>query len=144
MGRKHCRKGKNTGYQPFSPFSTIFFKSLFFRMIKILLGLCGKGLTLSQTSPGFTVCSTSLLKTLWEKKELLVTSNFYFSHSVFYPFRELSTIFIKFRIVVCRLLQFGKSLKFVVWERVNALAHYSFNLRTLKKKAIDTICEKDR
>ena len=26
------------------------------------------------------------LKTLWEKKELLVTSNFSFSHSVFYPF----------------------------------------------------------
>ena len=32
------------------------------------------------------VCSTSLLKTLWEKEKLLVTSNFSFSHSVFYPF----------------------------------------------------------
>ena len=32
------------------------------------------------------VCSTSLLKTLWEKEKLLVTSNFTFSHSVFYPF----------------------------------------------------------
>ena len=32
------------------------------------------------------VCSTSLLKTLWEKKKLLVTSNFSFSHSVFYQF----------------------------------------------------------
>ena len=32
------------------------------------------------------VCSTSLLKTLWEKDKLLVTSNFSFSHSVFYPF----------------------------------------------------------
>ena len=29
------------------------------------------------------VCSTSLLKTLWEKKKLLVTSNFSFSRSVF-------------------------------------------------------------
>ena len=29
---------------------------------------------------------TSLLKTLWEKEELLVTSNFSFSHSVFYLF----------------------------------------------------------
>ena len=28
-------------------------------------------------------CSTSLLKTLWEKEKLLVTSNFSFSHSVF-------------------------------------------------------------
>ena len=29
------------------------------------------------------VCSTSLLKTQWEKEKLLVTSNFSFSHSVF-------------------------------------------------------------
>ena len=29
---------------------------------------------------------TSLLKTLWEKEKLLVTSNFSFSHCVFYPF----------------------------------------------------------
>ena len=32
------------------------------------------------------VCSTSLLKTLWEKEKLLVTSNFSFSHRVFHPF----------------------------------------------------------
>ena len=32
------------------------------------------------------VCSTDLLKTLWEKEKLLVTSNFSFSHSVFYLF----------------------------------------------------------
>ena len=44
-------------------------------------------LTLSQTSPGFYVCSTSLLKTLWEKEKLLVTSNVSFSYSVCYPFR---------------------------------------------------------
>ena len=41
------------------------------------------------------VCSTGLLKTLWEKEELLVMSIFCFSHSVFYPFGELSAIFIK-------------------------------------------------
>ena len=29
---------------------------------------------------------TSLLKTLWEKEKLLATSNFSFSHNVFYPF----------------------------------------------------------
>ena len=29
---------------------------------------------------------TSLLKTLWEREKLLITSNFSFSHSVFYPF----------------------------------------------------------
>ena len=33
------------------------------------------------------VCSSSLLKTLWEKEKLLVMSNFSFFHSVFCPFR---------------------------------------------------------
>ena len=32
------------------------------------------------------VCSKTLLKTPWEKEKLLVTNNFSFSHSVFYPF----------------------------------------------------------
>ena len=49
----------------------------------------------------------SLLKTLWEKEKLLVTSNFSFTHSVFYTFREPCDIFIKFKIVVCKLFQFG-------------------------------------
>ena len=53
------------------------------------------------------VCSTSLFKTPWEDK-LLVTSNFPFSLSVFYPFEELSAIFIKFVFVVCKLFQFGR------------------------------------
>ena len=66
------------------------------------------------------VCIISLLKTLWEKEKLLVTSNFYFSHSVFYPFGELSAIFIKFKIIVCKTLWVWKSLKLVVWERVNS------------------------
>ena len=35
------------------------------------------------------VCSTSPLKTLWEKEKLLILSNFPFSYSVFYPSREL-------------------------------------------------------
>ena len=54
------------------------------------------------------VCSTGLLKTLWEKEKLLVTSNFFFAHSVFYPFGGLAAIFIKFEIVVCKLFQFGR------------------------------------
>ena len=54
------------------------------------------------------VYSTNLLKTLREKKKLLVTSNFSFSHSVFYPFRELYIFFIKFEIVFCKLSQFGR------------------------------------
>ena len=54
------------------------------------------------------VCSMSLLKTLWEKEKLLVTSNFSFSHSVFYTFWELSAIFIKLKIFICKLFQFGR------------------------------------
>ena len=65
------------------------------------------------------VCGTSLLKTLPKKEKLLVTSNFSFSRSVFYPFEELSSTFIKFEIVVYKLmLSVWKSLKFVVWKRV--------------------------
>ena len=30
----------------------------------------------------------TILKTLWEKKKMLVTSIFFFSHSIFYPFKE--------------------------------------------------------
>ena len=54
------------------------------------------------------VCSTRRLKTLWEKKKLLITSNFSFSNSVFYPFGELSAILIKLKIVVCKRYQFWK------------------------------------
>ena len=48
-------------------------------------------------------------ETLWEKEKLLVTSNFSFSHSVFNPFGELSTIFKKFEIVVCKLFSLKAS-----------------------------------
>ena len=44
-----------------------------------------------------------------EKEKLLVTSNFSLFHSVFYLFGELSAIFIKFKIVVCKLFQFEAS-----------------------------------
>ena len=47
----------------------------------------GPSITLSQTSPYYLcICSTSLLKTLREKEEKLLTSNFSSSPSVFYPF----------------------------------------------------------
>ena len=61
-------------------------------------------LSLSQTNPGFYI----FLKTLWEKEKLLVTSNFPFSHSVLYPFREFPTIFIKFETVIRKHFQFGR------------------------------------
>ena len=42
-------------------------------------------LTHSHTMTPFDAPGKSLLKTLWEKEKLLVTSNFSFSHSVFLP-----------------------------------------------------------
>ena len=37
------------------------------------------------------------------------TSNFSFAHSVFYPSGELFAIFMEFKIVVCKLFQFGRA-----------------------------------
>ena len=53
--------------------------------------------------------------------QAILTSNFSFSHSVCYQFGELHAIFTKFEIIVCKLFQVGRSLKFVIWERVNSL-----------------------
>ena len=55
------------------------------------------------------VCSTSLLKILWEKENS-------FSNSFFYTYGELCAIFIKFKIVIFTSVK--KSPKFVVWEKV--------------------------
>ena len=63
------------------------------------------------------VCSTSLLKTLG-KGEIACNRQFSFSHSLFYLFEELSAIFNKTEIVICKLFQFGQVKKFVFWKRV--------------------------
>ena len=42
------------------------------------------------------------------KGEIARNEQFLLHPRVFYPFRELSAIFIKFKIVVCRLFQFGQ------------------------------------
>ena len=47
------------------------------------------------------------MRTLCEKEKLLVTSNFFFSHRVFYPFGKLSAVFIKSKVVVCKLFKRG-------------------------------------
>ena len=55
----------------------------------------------------FTCLLYKTFETLWEKEKLLVMSNFSFSRRVFYPFGELSAIFIKFDFVISKLFQFG-------------------------------------
>ena len=81
-----------------------------------LVNILRRLLTLSQTS----VCSTSLLKTLRKKEKLLVTSNFSFSHSDFYPFWRTFRHFRFTKDYRLQVLSIWKGLKFVVWERVKA------------------------
>ena len=72
-----------------------------------------------------------------EKEKLLVTSNFSFSHSVFYLFGELSAIFIKFDIVVCNLFQFGRVLYLSFGNRLRLLQMNRTNLYlSLKSKCV--------
>ena len=70
---------------------------------KILL--LGNGLTLSQQALVFTCLQYKPFEDTVEKEKLLVLSNFSLSHSIVYPLGELSAIFIKFEIVVCKLFQ---------------------------------------
>ena len=53
------------------------------------------------------------------KGEIACNEQFLLFLSVFYVFEELSANFIKFAIVFCKLFQFGRVLKFVIWEQVN-------------------------
>ena len=115
MGRKHWEQEKLLIMSNFS-FSHSVFKRLSFLHSKNQ-GLFGKGFNSFQNKPWFLrVWSTSLLKTLWDRKKLLVTSNFFFSHRVSYPFVEISAFFVKFEIVVCKLLQFGPVQNLSFWK----------------------------
>ena len=49
----------------------------------------------------------SLLKTLWEKEKMLVTSIFSFFHSVFYPIKDRNHHLSYVYFVVCKCFQFG-------------------------------------
>ena len=73
------------------------------------------------------VCRTSLLKTLWEKKKLLKTSNFSFFPQCFSPFfRTFQAIFIKFEIVVCKLFQHQRVKNLSLGKGLNI---FSYKLR---------------
>ena len=73
----------------------------------LLSHLIIKPLSLSLSHLTSPVCRTSLLKALWEKEKLLVTSDFSFTHGIFHHFGELSVIFIKSKLVY-KLFQTGR------------------------------------
>ena len=95
-------KEEYAAYKHFSSFPSIFFQRLLPQGSQ-KSPLCGYLAVFNPfpNKPWFLrVCGTNRLKTLWEKEKLLVTSNFSFSHSVFYQFWERSAIFIKFQNVI--------------------------------------------
>ena len=103
-------------------------------------GLVWKRVKSLPNNPWFVcVNSTILLKTLREKEKLLVTSNFSFSHIVFYPFRELSATLTKFEIVICKLSQFGRVKIFSFGKGLMYLTQV--NLLSLSRLiCIETFC----
>ena len=63
-------------------------------------------LTLSQTTLVFTCLQYKYFENTVGKGEITCKEQFLLFHRVSYPFRELSAIFIKFEIVICKLFQF--------------------------------------
>ena len=59
-------------------------------------------LTLYHIILTFNNLEKEVLKTLWEKEKMLVTSIFSFSHSVFYPYQNRFQFFNHIYFVVCK------------------------------------------
>ena len=84
-----------------------------------------------QNKPWFLrVCSTRLLKTLWEKGEIARNEQFLLFLQCFLPY--LSTVYHFYQLTNCRLqnLSIWMSLKFVVWEKVKNIAR-SLTIHTI-------------
>ena len=91
------RNRENAGSQPNSTCPLMFSTCFFNRVVNPL-----------PNKPWFLrVCSKGLLITQWDMEKSLITSNFSFSHIVFYPFEDLSAIFIGCKIVTCKHFEFG-------------------------------------
>ena len=89
-----------------------------------ILGM--SSLTILNPFPNFLGFDMSAAQVIWK---LLVSSNFSFSHSVFYSFGKLSAIFIKSEIVVCKPFKFGGVYNLLYAKGLRTL---SFSLRLCK------------
>ena len=65
-------------------------------------------LTLSKTSPVFFYFFCLSFENTVRKGEIARNEQFLLFPGVFFPFGELSTIFIKSKIVVCKQFEFGR------------------------------------
>ena len=127
-------------------FSTMFFKALFLSIIKSqdcgwydlrtvvlksqLLQFNPHLLYSFRNKPWFfRLCSISLLKTLWKKEKLLVTSNF---PHCFLPFWETFCYFHETSNFCLQTLSVWKSPKCVIWERVNSWICIQYSPTILK------------
>ena len=103
-----------------SPFPSMFFFFLFIVSINFPLYLRHlKLLSANSFSQKFVALTFTCLQyksseNCGDKEKLLVTSNFSFSHSVFYPFGELSAIFHQMRNCRSQTLSVWKHLIFFV------------------------------
>ena len=62
----------------------------------------------------------AFLKTLWEKKKMLLTSIFSFSHNVFYSIKDRNHHLTYIYFVICKCFQFDDVLDFVTESGLNA------------------------
>ena len=66
-------------------------------------------LTLSQTTLVFTCLQDKSFENTVGKRRNCTNTEFLIFHNVFYSFGELSAVFIKFEIVLCKLFQFRRA-----------------------------------
>ena len=79
-----------------------------------------------------------------QKEKLLETNNFSFSCSVFYPSGELLCHFHRIWNRRLQTLSICKSLKFVVWERINPFRHNDTFWRLWERSLLKTLWEKEK
>ena len=81
---------------------------------------------------------------LREKKKILVTGIFSFSHNVFYSIKDRNHHLSYIYFVVCKCFQLGLIQNFVVRERIKAFSTQSTLVMTLGQKSFETLSEKKK
>ena len=150
--------GVGEPYRLIAYFPTYIF---FFSFLKKRVFSCSSnGFQLYNLTIFLSPCSyVSPLPFFWKhcgkRRKLLVTSNFSSSHSVFYPFRKLSVVYMKIKIVVCKPFPFGRiqksesvkkeySISNVSSKQLRFYVFHEIRRSTTKKRTLWKYCEKRR